>query len=417
MKKEKSHINYREIAGKVFFILTLLLTFVFIVAKNFVPLLIGLMIICWLAESSFSQKWENLKKNNSILYFIPLYFLYLAGLSYSDNTVYGWLDIVLKLPILIFPLLFFSSETVKNKNFTRHILTVFIVGNFIVTLASLCHSAYLYSDTRDLYEFYYIKLGYFIHPSYYAMHLNFCIIALLWMLTNNIIVPGKFRVSAVFLIFYFSLFIVFLSSKLGMFFLGLIFIYLVFYFFRQKKYFISVALVLLALVSVLFLLRNFSGIKYRIISAREVVDNYKNIDKASNDGTAERIMIWKASVEIISDHLLFGVGTGDVKDVLMEKYKSSGINGAYEKRLNAHDQYLQTFIALGLPGFLLILLMFAYGIYFSVKKRELLYFSFLLLVIINLLVESMFETQAGVAFYTFFNSILFLEASKAKQNS
>jgi O-antigen ligase len=410
-------MNHREIASKVLFFLALLLTFVFIVAKNFVPLLIGLMVICWLAESSFKQKWENLKKNNSILYFIPLYFLYLAGLSYSDNTVYGWLDIVLKLPILIFPLLFFSSETVKHKNFTRHILTVFIIGNFIVTLTSLCHSAYLYSDTRDLYEFYYIKLGYFIHPSYYAMHLNFCSIALLWMLTNNIIVPGKFWVLAVFLIFYFSLFIVFLSSKLGMFFLGLIFIYLVYYFFRQKKYLVSAALILLALVSVLFLLRNFSGIKYRIISAREVVGNYKNIDKASNDGTAERIMIWKASVEIISDHLLFGVGTGDVKDVLMEKYKSSGINGAYEKRLNAHDQYIQTFIALGLPGFLLIILMFAYGIYFSVKKRELLYFSFLLLVMINLLVESMFETQTGVAFYTFFNSILFLEASRTKQNS
>jgi len=399
-------------AQKVFYGASLLLAFTIPLAKHAIPTILCFLCVSWFFDDSLPQKWKNIKKNKSILVFISLYLLYLIGLFYSDNMRYGIDDVFLKVPMLLMPLLYLSLEKEKESKFFQHILIAFISGSFIGTLISYTHSAVLFTSSHDIFDFYYATLAWFMHPSYFAMHLNFCIIALLWMLVTKNTIIIKYRWVAVFLIFYFSVFIVFLNSKLGLLFLGLIYLYSIYFFIRQKKYILSASLLMGVVISVVFIVHNFAGITNRIVSAGETVKNFKNLDKASGDGTVERIMIWKVSAKIISDNLIAGVGTGDVKDVLLENYQKYGIKGAYEKKLNAHNQFLQTFIALGLPGIFLLVFMFAYPFYFSWKRRNLLYAFFLLLMVINLLVESMFETQAGVIFYTFFNAILFSEFSK-----
>jgi hypothetical protein len=41
------------------------------------------------------------------------------------------------------------------------------------------------------------------------------------------------------------------------------------------------------------------------------------------------------------------------------------------------------------------------------RRKDYIYFFFIILFSMNILVESMFENQAGVVFYAFFNSLLF----------
>ena len=102
-----------------------------------------------------------------------------------------------------------------------------------------------------------------------------------------------------------------------------------------------------------------------------------------------------------------GVGTGDVKDVLLQKYQEKGITNAYLLRLNAHNQYLQTTIALGILGLLVVLGCLFLPLYEALRQKNILVFLFILIVAFNLLVESMFERQAGIVFYSFFNALLF----------
>jgi len=389
-------IAVNKIAQKVFYGASLLLALAIPLVKHAVPSILALICISWLFDGSLSQKWQNIKRNKSILIFIAIYVLYLIGLSYSTNFKYGVEDVWLKIPFLLLPFIYLSVEQKKDSNFFQHILMVFIAGNFIGTLISYTHSAILFASSHDVFDFYYSTLAYLLHPSYFAMHLNFCIIALLWLLITKNALVVKYRWAAIFLIFYFSVFIVFLNSKLGLLFLGLIYLYSIYYFIKRKKYILSISLILGVVISVAFIIHYFAGITNRIVSAGETVSNYSNLDKSSTDGTVERIMIWKVSLKIIADNMITGVGTGDVKDVLLENYQKYGIKGAYEKRLNAHNQFLQTFIALGLPGILLFLFMFVYPVYYSIRKKNLLYVFFILLVMINLLVESMFETQTGV---------------------
>jgi O-antigen ligase len=137
----------------------------------------------------------------------------------------------------------------------------------------------------------------------------------------------------------------------------------------------------------------------------------------SPESTAERVAIWKASAEIIRDHWLLGVGTGDVKDALYGKYAEKRMNAALKKKLNSHCQYLQTFIALGVAGFLFLVLMLLLPGIRAIQMKDNTYLIFLGIFAFNILVESMFEIQAGVVFYAFFNTFLFISMNNANQHS
>ena len=126
---------------------------------------------------------------------------------------------------------------------------------------------------------------------------------------------------------------------------------------------------------------------------------------ASSSG--ERLLIWWYSFEITNDNLLFGVGTGDVKDKLLDKYREKQMYNALGLKLNAHNQYLETTLALGVIGLIVLLLILVLPAMYGMERKHYLLLIFLILIAFNFLFESMLETQAGVVFYAFFNAYLF----------
>jgi O-antigen ligase len=137
----------------------------------------------------------------------------------------------------------------------------------------------------------------------------------------------------------------------------------------------------------------------------------QTIQTNPEDGTVARKEIWKVSIGLIRQHFIFGVGTGDVKDVFMEAYRQQNLSPIFKKKLNAHNQYFQTFITLGIFGFSLMVACLLVPAYRSLRKEDYLYTLFLLIFAINILFESMLETQAGVVFYAFFNAFLFSKSA------
>jgi O-antigen ligase len=111
---------------------------------------------------------------------------------------------------------------------------------------------------------------------------------------------------------------------------------------------------------------------------------------------------------------VLGVGTGDLHAALDDKYRKYGMTGALNSHLNAHSQYFQTFIVLGLPGILTLVLMLLVPAAGAVKTRTWPLFFFILLFAINILVESMLELEAGVLFFSFFYSLLALRLIREK---
>jgi O-antigen ligase len=179
----------------------------------------------------------------------------------------------------------------------------------------------------------------------------------------------------------------------------------------QKKYIIGSIGLGIIIISIFSILHFVPEVSDRIKRMIDVVEN-GTPDASAMESTGVRMLVWSASNDVIAENLILGTGTGDSKDELMKVYKERGMTGAYEHNLNSHNEFYQVFVALGIIGFILLFANLWFPLFSAIKSGNTIYVLFLLIIIFNFLTESMFETQAGVMFYGFFNSLLCFQKSK-----
>jgi O-antigen ligase len=370
-----------------------------------VPILTCLLIINWIAEGDFNAKISNLKSNKPLLLFISFYLLYVIGMLWSKNMNYGGIDLQIKLSLLIFPIIFGSSKYFIRIKSLKIIFIAFITGCFIATIICFSNAMYIWI-TQNENDFTYTKLSVFLHPSYFAMYLSFAIAIIYSILISGKTITGK-SVTYIFLIIWFWFSIIMLQSKAGILITGILFIVFFFRMVSVKKKIITALVAFIVLGCIYFAVTKYiiTANHSRILNAEHQLIETK-LDTTTKESNQVRILIWKASADIIKNNFLIGTGTGDVKDELMRTYKEKGMTGAFEHNLNAHNQFIQTFIALGVPGIVGLLSLFISGIWSGIKKRKWVFIFFMIITLLNFIPESMLEVQTGVIFFAFFNSLL-----------
>ena len=130
------------------------------------------------------------------------------------------------------------------------------------------------------------------------------------------------------------------------------------------------------------------------------------IEKSTPESNRVRIYIWEVSWKIIKDNFWLGVGTGDIHDALNEQYRQAGMDAAVKENLNAHNQYIQAFLATGAIGLVILLSGMLIPFWQSIKRKNYIFVMFVFIIGFNFIFESILEVQAGVVFYAFFNSFL-----------
>ena len=119
----------------------------------------------------------------------------------------------------------------------------------------------------------------------------------------------------------------------------------------------------------------------------------------------QRLEMWRAASYVISQHPWFGVGTGDVVDS-MHEYLVANDSELADKRMNCHSQYLGIMAAIGIVGFLIVLLLLLRAILPMRKFRSAmsgtLMLPWLLTVLISMVTEDTLATLAGILFCTYF---------------
>lgn len=251
-----------------------------------------------------------------------------------------------------------------------------------------------------------------LHPSYFSMYLCLAILMLLYNWY-----AGYWRKKKVitfmilFLVAFFSAFIIQVAAKSGLISLG-VSLFMVFAWIaagrgRWMQTTALFAITLSALITAALL----------IPTTRERIDNMVHAfggsttvsdedgSKPELESTKSRVLIWKASLDIASKNL-FGVGTGDIKDVLIANYEDRGWTAFSKQQTNPHNQFLQTWLAIGIPGVLSLMLWVALTIRQGWRCRHFILLAFGVLFAINMLTESILETQGGVLFITFFMVLL-----------
>jgi len=407
--------NKRAIHRKISLGLTLAIAFVIPVSKGLLPLLIVLLALNWLIEGEYISTIPLLFKERPrflMLSFSAVYLLYLTGLFHTSNFQYAREDLEVKLSILVFPLIFATSAfPLFSKKETGIILRFFAAGCIAGCLIFLGRATYEALVLHKAGAFYYTGLAWNFHPSYYAMYIAFAVSNIIFFFAVKQEVAGSLKVALhILILLFFTLMIVLLSSKAGLLlWLSVIGFYTVILVFKCKRWVSGLTFLALAMTVFVILLLSFPNAATRVSQAKQDMTSSDAFESSARS-TGDRVLIWRASKEVVERNFLIGVGTGDVRDELMTEYKKENVITIFKHYLNAHNQYIQTFIALGICGLLLLVAMMAVPAIFSFRRENYIYFAFLFIVAISMFVESMLERQEGVVFYVFFNTLLFSSA-------
>jgi len=148
------------------------------------------------------------------------------------------------------------------------------------------------------------------------------------------------------------------------------------------------------------------GIRGRIYEFLWGFDSYRETGNPTGSSVMQRLEFWKASLGIIHDNWLTGVGTGDMNLAFRAQYEKMHTKLAPDQRWRSHDQFLSIFIGFGIFGlawFLLAIfsppaIMHRYSDYFVLI--------FLIIAVLSMLTGDTIETQTGVTFFALFYSLL-----------
>jgi O-antigen ligase len=410
----KDPVSRKSIHRNIYYFCFLGISFFLPVFGKLVPPFIILLFLNWIVDAPYLKTFRLVFRERQrflLLSFSFIYLVYLIGLFYSQNMKYAREDLEIKLSLLIFPVIFSTLEAgIPSRKETGRILNFFVIGSVLGTLFLLGHSWYNETWRHMDHAFYYSNLSWFFHPTYLSMYLAFSVAIIAWKIT---FAPERirplFKILMIILTIYFFILIILLSSKAGLISLSFVLVFFSALFIVRKKNWITGLVMLITSMLMLYMgLQYFPFVTDRISSAEKTLAASTPINSDSRGSTAERLMVWKSGIEIIMEHPIFGIGTGDVKDELLSRYDRNKILPALNKRLNAHCQYIQTFISIGIAGFLLLLGMIILPLAVAFRRQQYLYVIFLLIFAVNIAFESMFETQAGVVFYSFFNIVFFI---------
>ncbi len=154
-----------------------------------------------------------------------------------------------------------------------------------------------------------------------------------------------------------------------------------------------------------------SGISSRI---SKILFGYQVYIKTSDPGAnslTKRFEHWKASVGIIKENIWLGVGTGNIPQAFEQQYNSMSSTLSAEKRVESHNQYLHVLLNIGVFGFSWFLFALIFPAIRTKKIFNFQYLSFLLIILISMITEDTLETQSGVTFFAFFNTLFLLGQS------
>lgn len=334
---------------------------------------------------------------------IAFYLIHIIGSFYSSNSSDALFDLEVKFSFLALPIIFGLQKDDSNIDLTK-ILKLFVYVSLIMSAVYLSFNIRAYIESGRL--LYYMEFSKSLHPSYLSLYLVFNILVGIYLIVNkNINLP--IVITSLLLSF---MAIYYAESKAGQIATFAILVFLLFKSIKLKYRKLAIIGGLILIIGFGYIIKDnsrFRSIIYSLSHLKEIIDH----PEAAVESTAMRLLSWDASLEVIKSSPIIGVGTGDVKDELSKLYLRNNFIEAYNIKMNAHNQFLETTIGLGIIGFIVLVSMLIFPL-FSIKKESLLLQGFILIVSINILVESMFNTQAGVLFIVFVYTLLVFQLSR-----
>ena len=339
---------------------------------------------------------------------------------YSENTGEAVRKLILKLPILCFPLVLMAIKKTEAKQ----VASMVLIGLYAMYLPAAV-SVYNYWSNKRLFDQLIleskplpIEFGYGIYHIQFSVVLAISVVLGVYMLLNR----RRWELSQfkTFTIALFStinfLFLHILSARTGLLalYIGLLALGLPHFIKMNFRHKLSAFLLCLLIPLLIFTFS--SSLRNRLSNSMEDLEVAWTGKDANDYSFAMRVQAWKNAIQVIKQNPMMGVGIGDADAQLKQNFASMNSQITESNRKNPHFQFLETAVQSGLISAALFLAIILFSVIGLSEKNTLLSAIAWLLFIASCF-ESILERQASVvAFSAFLALALCIGYPRKKEN-
>ena len=364
------------------------------------PVAIGFFGLCVLLAN-----FKNTLRFDKKFFFInaSIYLLMILGLLYTQNIAYGFKKLETMSSLVIFPLIFslFPKKILKSvfKNRYSYIF-IYVVAVLIFNLVSFFYHSLHYGSSIFTHYITVNRIaqdGYNIHPIYLSLHICVALIFSFFLLRHFRSKTTKVLIMIIDLLLLIFLFIILKKGSIIVLALSSI----LFAVLHKQKKIIYVVAIMIILNSIVIL----SITKYS--SKFSELLNIENVSSGQPSSTNIRYSIYQIAVSKIFESPLFGYGTGDFNDVLLEEYKKQS-QILYNGKYNSHNQYISFTLSLGIVGLLVFIGFLVYNLRNAMVYKNKILIMLIFLYGLTMTFENILEREDGVILFSFFLSFFSL---------
>ena len=326
--------------------------------------------------------------------------LYLISYFWSSDIPYWHERVMVKLPFLTFTLGFACLPMLTQ----RHIKFVYFGIGALLTAGCFYSLSFLMSDPQKVLDGYYFSKV--LPTPAYKDHIRFSVFAAWFVIWSCFMYrkmdTGVQKTATIVLLLFISLFLHILAVRSGLLVLYTFILCYFVYLLIQKRF--TWALSLFAgfclISSVLYL--SVPSLRNKIGYVRYTYAEYKKGNITADFSDMGRLISYDLAFKSIKEHPFIGVGAGDVRAAMKEKYEQFSPKTKPEQRIVPHNQILEVALAGGILMLIPFLIWLCYPLQYINKSRAGFYvFSVWLGLFVSMMVEPMLEVQFGVFVYLF----------------
>jgi len=381
----------------------------------------NILLFALFIQSLIAYRWPHWREGfkDPLWILSALFYGYLfLSITWAEDQAGGLRQMETKTAFLLAPLFILAGKKLWPITSREFALKAFWWGCMVAMLWALSNAAirsweagamYITHEAGRRYFFAYTHLASpLMHPGYLAAYLGlglFSAVELQDKAKKNW--QWIYRLSIVFLI----VFMVLLQARINLIALFMVIGLAALFLAWQRKAYIWLGLPLLPILA----LGLFMGLASEDMQKRyfQVPDFDYDISGTDFNSATYRLAEWKCASEVIESNFWYGTGIGDNRQALFDSYKANRFWEGLNKGYNAHNQYLETMIAGGVPAVVLLTLLLLYYTYRALRQMDFLALSGLLFLMISLSTESMFERIWGVLIFTLFFPFLLMRTKES----
>ncbi|MCR4660295.1 MAG: O-antigen ligase family protein [Bacteroidales bacterium] len=331
---------------------------------------------------------------------VALWIAYATSLLYSSNFEDGVLRVVRMAPLIVFGLYFMLADPViytrERIRFTMWVCTAALLAVFAVSLAIMLFKMIVngtpYSSlTSDrFYNLHHAYMAYFLLG---AIGFVYSETVRLWQKSTS-----STRVAMVVAMVCLAAFIVIVNSRAGILGLAIVVIMALAHLALCRRQWLTAAIVALAVAAA-------AAGTLAVLPKSELRLQNTTLKSDNGDKLDARVGIYSTAIEAVTEQPL-GYGVGDYIDELCEYYARYDYDYYAKEQMNSHNQYIDTTLATGFIGLLLLLASLALFGIDAIRRRDVTAVFFIVITAESFLFEAMLNRQWGVLFFSIVYGLL-----------